>query len=68
MSKEHKLIFQTILCKREYMPVGIRDTWQLSKQVSKLFFQMRLHVYYLLGQTEGERKVFFGGGSKRGAV
>ena len=50
------------------MPVGIRDTWQLSKQVSKLFFQMRLHVYYLLGQTDGGRKVFFGGGSKRGAV
>ena len=50
------------------MPVGIGNTWQLSKQVSKLFFQMRVHVYSLLDQAEGGRKAFLGWGSRRNAV
>ena len=33
--------------------MGIEDAWKLSKQIGKLFFQMRVHVYYPLGQTEG---------------
>ena len=59
MIKEHKFILQTISYRWEYLPVVIGDTWQLSKQVCKLFFQMRVHVYSLLGLTESGRKVFF---------
>ena len=32
--------------------------WQLSKQISKLFFQMSVQVYSAPVQTEGRRKVF----------
>ena len=32
--------------------------WQLSKQISKLFFQMSVQVYFVPGQTEGRRKAF----------
>ena len=39
--------------------------WQFSKQISKLSFQLSVQIYSLLGQTEGERKTFFGG-CKRG--
>ena len=46
----------------------IEDTWQLSKQVSKLFFQMRAHVYFLLGQTETSRSFLEGAGRGRRAV
>ena len=37
--------------------------WSLSKQISKLLFQMSAQVYYLSGQTEGRKKAFFGGGA-----
>ena len=40
--------------------MGIEDAWKFSKQISKLFFQMRVHIYYPLGQTEGVWKVFVG--------
>ena len=46
----------------------MEDTWQLSKQVSKLFFQMRAHVYFLLGQTETSRSFLEGAGRGRRAV
>ena len=36
------------------------------KQISKLPFQLSVQVYSLLGQTEGERKVFSGGCKKKG--
>ena len=38
--------------------------WQFSKQISKLSFQMSFQIYSLLGQTESERKAFFGGCKK----
>ena len=38
--------------------------WQFSKQISKLSFQLSVQIYSLLGQTEGERKAFFGGCQK----
>ena len=38
--------------------------WQFSKQISKLFFQLSVQLYSLLGQTEEEKKVFFGGCKK----
>ena len=47
---------------------GDRKYLATFKQVSKLFFQMRVHVYSLLDQAEGGRKVFLEGDSKRGAV
>ena len=34
-------------------------TWQLLKQITKLFFQISVQVYSLLGQTEGKGKTFF---------
>ena len=36
-----------------------RTPWQLSKQISKLFFQMSVQVYSPLNQSEGESKTFF---------
>ena len=38
----------------------IRNTtpWQLSKQISKLFFQMGIQVYSVPDQTEGRREPF----------
>ena len=41
-----------------------RKPWQFSKQISKLSFQLSVQIYSLLGQTEGERKAFFGGFKK----
>ena len=38
--------------------------WQFSKQIRKLSFQLSFQIYSLLGQTEGERKAFFGGCKK----
>ena len=38
--------------------------WKFSKQISKLSFQLSVQIYSLLGQTEGERKAFFGGYKK----
>ena len=38
--------------------------WQFSKQISKLSFQLSVQIYSLLGQTEGESKVFFAGCKK----
>ena len=35
--------------------------WQFSKQISKLFFRLSVKVHSFLGQTEKERKAFFGG-------
>ena len=32
--------------------------WQLSKQISKVFFQMSAQVYSIPDQTEGRRKAF----------
>ena len=40
--------------------------WQFSKQISKLSFELSLQIYSVLGQTEGERKAFFGGCKKEG--
>ena len=34
------------------------------KQIRKFFFQRKAHVYSLLGQTEGKRKIFSGRGKK----
>ena len=39
--------------------MGIGDTQQISKQISKLFFQITVHVNYLLDQTEDGRVVVF---------
>ena len=36
-----------------------------SKQISKFFFQLRVQVYFLLGQTGGERKAFLEGARRR---
>ena len=35
--------------------------WQFSKQISKLSFQISIQIYFLLEQTQGERKAFYGG-------
>ena len=35
--------------------VGIGISWQFSKQISKLSFQLSVQKYSLLGQREGER-------------
>ena len=43
-----------------------RTPWQFSKQISKLSFQLSFQIYYLLAQTEGERKTFLDGGCKKG--
>ena len=40
---------------------------QFLKQISKLSFQLNVQIYSLLGQTEGEKKAFFGGCKKGGA-
>ena len=40
--------------------------WQFSNHISKLFFQMRVQVYSLLGQTGMERMGFLFGGCKKG--
>ena len=52
------------------LAVWLRDIWKISKQISKLFFQMNiqliLHEYYLLGQAKGGRMMFSGKG-KEGA-
>ena len=45
-----------------------RTPWQFSKQISKLSFQLTVQVYSLLGQTEEERKAFFGGSKKVGRI
>ena len=55
------------------LPGELGTPWQLSKQISYLSFQLSVHVYSLLGQTEEERKVFFAGvgggvGTRRGAA
>ena len=39
--------------------------WQVSKQISKLSFQLSVQVYSLFGQTEEKRKAIFGGCKKR---
>ena len=39
--------------------------WPFPKQISKLFFQMSVQVYSLLGQIEGERTAFLEG-ARRG--
>ena len=36
------------------------------QQICKLSFQLSVQIYYLLGQTEEERKAFFGGCKKEG--
>ena len=41
-----------------------RTPWQFLKQISKLSFQLSVQIYFLLGQTEGERNTFFGGCKK----
>ena len=41
-----------------------RTPWQFLKQISKLSFQLSVQIYSLLGQTEWERNVFFGGCKK----
>ena len=47
------------------LPVGIKNTWKLSKQISKLFFQgniqwilLSIHEHSLLGQIGGGRKLW----------
>ena len=49
--------------KRVHHPIptlACRIREQLSKQISKLSFQLSVQVYSLLDQTEGERTAFFG--------
>ena len=46
------------------LPVGTGKTLAIFKQISKLSFQLSVQIYSLLGQTEGERKTFFGGCQK----
>ena len=38
--------------------------WKFSKKISKLSFQLSVQIYSLLGQTQGEMEVFFGGCKK----
>ena len=49
------------------LPVGI-GLWQFPRQISKPSFQLSVQVYSLLGQTEEERKVLFGGCKKKGGA
>ena len=43
------------------LPVGIGNTLVASKKkISKLLFQMSVQVYFLLDETDGDRKAFFG--------
>ena len=39
-------------------------SWQFSKEVSKLSFQLSLQIYYLLSQTEGKERSFLKGYKK----
>ena len=43
-----------------FILVRIGNTLAIFKQISKLSFQLSIQVYSLFGQTEGERKAFFG--------
>ena len=45
-----------------------RTPWQCFKQITSLSFQLSVQVYYLLGQTEGERKACFGEWCKWGHI
>ena len=45
-----------------------RTPWQFPRKISKVFFQLSVQVYFLLGETEGERKSFFGGFNKGAAL
>ena len=38
---------------------GMGNTWQFSKEVSKLSFPLSVQIFFLLSQTKGERKTFF---------
>ena len=74
MSKRNKFHLQTISYRwgnvnhqrsvhhtLSILPLEIKDTWKVSKQISKLFFQIPVRVFSILGKTEGGRKVFFEG-------
>ena len=50
------------------LPVGIGTSWQMSRQISKLSFQLNAQIYSLLGQTEGERKAFLDGARRGGRI
>ena len=41
---------------------------QFSKQINNFSFQLSVQVYSLLGQSEGEKKAFFGGRKKGEAL
>ena len=45
-----------------------RKPWKFSKQISKLSFLLSVQVHYFLGQSEEERKTFFGGCKKGDAL
>ena len=56
-----KFIILLLLCLWEQ-----ETPWQFSKQISELSFQLSVQVYFLLGQTEGERP--FLEGARRGTT
>ena len=72
MSKQHRFILQTISYiqvnvnhyQSVHIPLSVLPVWeqgilwQLSKQISKLFFQMSAQVYSVPGRTKGRRKAF----------
>ena len=57
------LIILFLLCQWEH-----GTPWQFSKQISKLSFKLNLRIYFLLAQTERERKTFFWKGARRGST
>ena len=53
------LIITNVFTFSSTLPVWVQGIpWQLSKQISKLFFQMSAQVYSVLGQTKRRRKGF----------
>ena len=50
----------SLLCLREQ-----GTPWQLSKQISKLYIQLSVQIYSLLGKTEGDRKAFSEGARRK---
>ena len=60
----YKSVYHPILT----LPVGMGTPWKFSKQIRKLYFQLSVLVYSLLGQTEEKRMNFFGGCKKEGCI
>ena len=47
-----------------FLLVGIGNNLVISKKINKLYFQLSVQIYSLLGQTEGEKRAFFEGCKK----